>query len=265
MKSRRVSARSSSQSDRRWWRLPRVWSKSMHSGRVVLRWKVLLGYLAVLGAVTWGVGTTGLYLFIKQRSGFTDVRYAHIAGLPWTLGDYRHAKGEFWLKRGLDDAEEGRWREAFDRLRQGLPFAPENEEARLMLARIYLMAGRPDMARQVLEEGLTHRADQSEYLRTVIGFLFGQQADEAVADLAKTLLAEGEMDAATRRMVSVSRVYALFNRDRFAELPEELRRLELDRSVEGRFIEARMAWETGAREAATLMLRDLHGRAPQDP
>ncbi len=224
----------------------------------------MMAYLAVFAVVGWLAGSTALYYFIKNRSGYTDVRYAHIVGLPWTLNSYRHAKGEFWLKEGMADAAEGRWRQAFDRLRQGLPFMPENEEARLTLARIYLMAGRPDLARPVLVEGLPHHTDQTTYLRTVIGFLFGQQADAAVVEMADGLLAQGHLTGEARRMVAASRLYALFNRDQFDQIPDALAMEELGRSVEGRFIQARMAWETGAPEAALIMLRDLHERAPQD-
>jgi tetratricopeptide (TPR) repeat protein len=222
-------------------------------------------YLVVGFALSWLASATGVFLFVKYRAGFTEVRYAHIVGLPFTLQDYRHAKGKFWLNRGMTDANEGRWRDAFDGLRQGLPLAPENEEARMMLARIYLIAGRADMAGVVLVEGLAHRSDQTEYLRTVIGFLFGQQADAQVIEVTQDLLEPGRLDGDARRMVAVSRVYALFNRDRFDEIPVALRDLELDRSIEGRFIEARIAWETGAREASVIMLKDLHQRAPQEP
>lgn len=263
---RRVSSKTSASSGTRAkWALPRPWVRNERSGRVRLRWRVLSLYLVVVLGLSWLAGTTGLYLFVKNRSGFTEVRYAHIVGLPFTLEAYRHAKGEFWLKQGIASAGEGRWRDAFDLLRQGLPFSPDNEEARMMLARIYLMAGRPDMAQPVLIEGLAYRSDKNEYLRIVIGFLFGQQADAQVIELTRNLLEEGRLDDQSRRMVAVSRIYALFNRDRFDEIPSALRELDLDRSIEGRFIQARIAWETGTRETAIIMLKDLHERAAQDP
>lgn len=133
-----------------------------------------------------------------------------------------------------------------------------------MLARIYLMAGRPDMARPVLLEGLQYNSDQTEYLRSVLGFLFGQQADEAVIEVANNLLGQGGVAGDTRRMLAVARVYAYFNRDQFAAARSALAAEKLTENPEGQFIEARIAWETGLRESALVQLRALHARVPQD-
>lgn len=244
--------------------LPRPWSKSGKGGRIRIRWRLLGLYLASGAVLLWAIFSTALYFFIKNRSGFTEVRYAHVAGLPFTLDAYREAKGEFWVREGLKNAQDGEWRRAFDQLRMGLPYAPENEEARLTLARIYLMAGRPDLAGPVLVEGLDQHSNQADYLRSVISFLFGQQADAAVVEVANKLLAESKLDPRARRIVAVARMYAYFNRDQFEEVAKSIQTESLDESVEASFIRARMAWETGIRETAIVMLRDLHNRAPKD-
>ena len=244
--------------------LPRPWSKSGKGGRIRIRWKILGLYLASCTLILWAILSASLYFFIKNRSGFTEVRYAHIAGLPFTLDAYRKAKGEFWVREGLQNAKDGEWRQAFGQLQMGLPYAPENEEARLMLARIYLMAGRPDQAGPILVQGLANHSNQADYLRSVIGFLFGQQADAAVVEVANKLLAEAKLDEGTRRMVAVARMYAHFNRDQFDKAVESMQAEGLAQSVEASFIRARVAWETGTRETALVMLRELHNRAPKD-
>lgn len=244
--------------------LPRPWSKSGKGGRIRIRWRLLGLYLASGAFLLWAIFSTSLYFFIKNRSGFTEVRYAHVAGLPFTLGAYRDAKGEFWVREGLKNAQDGEWRRAFDQLRMGLPYAPENEEARLTLARIYLMAGRPDLAGPVLVEGLDQHSNQADYLRSVISFLFGQQADAAVVEMADKLLAESKLDPQTRRMVAVARMYAHFNRDQFDKAEASMVSEKLEQSVEAAFIRARIAWETGTRQTALVMLRELHARAPKD-
>lgn len=135
----------------------------------------------------------------------------------------------------------------------------------MKLAQIYLMAGRPELARGVLLEGLPYHSDQRTYLRTVITVLFNQQADEAVVEAADSMLKNPELEAQTRRMLAVAKLYALFNRDRFDQIPEALKAEKLGESVEGKFIEARVAWETGTPETAIALLRALHTQAPKDP
>lgn len=212
----------------------------------------------------WAVVGNALYFYLKNQEDYPEVRYGHIMGLPWTLGAYREAKGAYWVEEGLAAARQGKWGDAFSLLRRGLPFAPENQEARLTVARIYLMLDRPDLAKPILLEGLNYNPNQQQYLRDVLGFLFGQQADGAVAELADALLARPDLDPTIGRMLGVARVYAYFNRDQFEAAQQAIKKSALTGAPEAEFIEARIAWETGLRESALVQLRALHRRAPQD-
>lgn len=242
---------------------PSPWARSEKGGRVFIRWRIFITYLAVTCLLLWAVATNCLYFFVRYRSGYPEVRYSHIVGLPWTLKDYRKEKAEFFVEQGLAAAREGRWRDAFDQLRIGLPDASENQEARFTLTRIYLMAGRPDMARTVLVEGLDHNANKVEYLRTVLGFLFGQQADQAIVELANHLMAQETLGTEPRRLLAIARSFAYFNRDHFEAAKTSLAADHLSNSTEGQFIEACIAWETGLRESALIQLRAVYDRAPE--
>lgn len=212
----------------------------------------------------WLIAVVSLFFFVKYRSGHTTVKFSHIVGLPFTLKAYRESKGKFWIELGIEAAKQNQWHTAFGLLRQGLPHDPSHEEARRYLAQIYLMAGRPELARGVLLEGLPFHSDQDTYLRTVITTLFSQQADEAVVEAADGLLNNDTLPAQTRRMLAVARLYALFNRDRFDQIPAAIETGGLTDAVEAKFIEARVAWETGTPETALALLRTLHTRVPQD-
>ncbi len=224
----------------------------------------ILLWLLVLVCVGWVAVSSGLYVFVKYKRGFTDVRYTHLLLLPWKLQDYRREKGEFWIKKGLADAGAQKWREALEFLSPGLKAVPENQEARLMVARIYLMAGRTDLTRTTLIEGLQYHGDQLAYLRDVAGFFFGLEADTTLIELMSELRLRLSPSTPASRMAVTALAYACFNRGRYQEAVEALKSAGLLDTLEGRFVTARIDWEKGRREEALVQLRELTLRAPDN-
>jgi tetratricopeptide (TPR) repeat protein len=246
---------------------PYQYERMVHQTRVRVFWPRVAMWAAGLFFGLWLGGASALYFFVKYQRDFTEVRFSHMALLPWKLEEYRRAKGEFHLAQGLEAAEEQRWRDAFFLLRSGLPYVPEHEEARMLVARVYLMAGRPDHAGQVLVAGLDHHPNHTEYLRKVLAFLFGQQADEAVLGLADGLEARvGEgVEPAFARMVATARAYAHFNRNRYTAAEAAFARAGLGGTPEARFVAARITWERGRRDEGLRQLRSLQAQVPDDP
>ncbi len=230
---------------------------------IIHKWR-LPPYLLLLSLLGWFAATGLLYGHIKYRTGFTEVRYTHLVLLPWKIDDYRRDKGEFWIKQGLAAAENQEWLQAFSLLRGGIVSVPEHQEARLLVARIYLMAGRVDHARDTLVDGLPYHADQLEYLRTVLGFLFSQQADAAVAAVALELRPRLDRASPAGRMAATALAYAHFNRGRYPEAEVTLRENTLLPTPEGGFVTARIAWEKGRRDEALARLRELASQVPDD-
>lgn len=238
--------------------------KTEHATSVRVFWGRLAVWLVMLVVAGWLALAGGIYAFVKYRRGFTDVRYVHILALPLGGEDYRRAKGEFLIRQGLAQAEEQEWRAAFSSLRAGLVNVPEHREARLLVARIYLMAGRPDAASDVLLAGLESHGEELDYLRTVLGFFFGLQADNTVIEFTSALGGRLEPGTPVFRMANTARAYALFNRGRHAEALAVLREHGLLDSPEGRFVAARIDWARGQREGALDRLRELAERVPED-
>jgi thioredoxin-like negative regulator of GroEL len=230
---------------------------------IIHKWR-LPPYLLLLALLGWLVATAGLHAHIKYRTGFTEVRYSHLVLLPWKIDDHRRARGEFWIRQGLAAAENQEWIEAFSLLRGGIMSVPEHQEARLLVARIYLMARRVDHARDTLLDGLPYHADQLEYLRTVLGFLFSQQADDAVAAVALELRPRLAPSSPAGRMAGTALAYAQFNRGRYAEAEATLREAGLLSTPEGRFVMARIAWDKDRRDEAVARLRELASQVPDD-
>ena len=243
---------------------PFNWERLPHSTAIRPFWGRIVLWLLVLVCVGWTVLATGLFVFVKYRRGFSEVQYHHMLLLPWKLDAYRRSKGEFLIKEGLAKVEVQEWRAAFDLLRAGLLAVPDHREARLLTARIYLMAGRPDMARTLLLEGLKYHGDQLDYLRVALGFFFGLQADEAVIDLTRELRARLDPKAPAMRMATTALAYAYFNRERFNEAEAVLAEGRLLGTPEARFVAARIDWERGRRVEAVAQLRELAVQIPEE-
>ena len=235
------------------------------NGTVQFKWATLTTWLGVAAIGAWLSTTAALYWFIKHHTSYSGVRFVHVVGLPFTLESYRQAKGEFLLEQGVEAAKENRWRDAFDLLQAGLPAQPENEEARLLLARIYLMAQRPEQAKTVFLDGLTFRTkNQGEYIRTVLNFLFSQQADSTVIEVADNILARTDLPENIRHTLLSARMFAYYNRDKFSEAQKSIKGTPLENSAQAKFIEIRIDWERGLRESALLSLRALQTNHPAD-
>ena len=236
---------------------PFNWERLPHSTGIRLFWGRIVLWLLVLVCVGWTVVASGLFVFVKYRRGFSEVQYSHMILLPWKLDAYRRAKGEFLIKQGLAKAEAQEWRAAFDLLRPGLLAVPDHREARLLTARIYLMAGRPDMARTLLIEGIKYHGDQLGYLREALGFFFGLQADEAVIELTRELRSRLDPKTPVARLAVTALAYGYFNRERLAEAEAVFAEAHLLGTPEARFVAARIAWERGQRAEAVAQLREL--------
>ncbi len=243
---------------------PFNWERLPHDTGIRLFWGRIVGWLILLACVLWMTVASGLFVFIKYRRGFADVQFAHMVLLPWKLDDYRRSKGEFLIKEGLAKAEAQEWRTAFNLLRPGLLAVPEHREARLLVARIYLMAGRADVTRTTLIDGVKYHGDQLDYLREVLGYFFGLQADDTVIALIDELRPRLEAQAPAARMATTALAYAYFNRGRFVEAEAVLSEARLLGTPESRFVTARVAWAQGRQEDALVQLRDLTAAVPQD-
>jgi len=238
--------------------------KTQYATAIRLFWGRLTLWLVLLVCVAWATAASGLFVFIKYRRGFSEVQYSHMLLLPWKLDAYRHAKGEFLIKQGLAQAEKQDWREAFDLLRPGLLAVPNHLQARLMVARIYLMAGRSDITRTTLLDGLPIHGDQIDYLREVLGYFFGLQADSTVISVAQELQKHLDPQIPAWRMASTALAYAYFNRGHYAEALDMLAKSRLLGTPEGRFVTARIAWEKGNNTEALGQLRELTIQVPAD-
>jgi len=237
---------------------------SSEGRKLRIYWGPLVCWLIASIMALWLVLAAYICYFMKNERAFEEVRYSQVLQIPWRWQEFKREKAAYWVRQGLELYRLGQYRDAYDLLRAGVPEVPENTEARIALARIYLMAGRNDFTRDVLVEGLAHNADQYDYVRSVLGFLFSQQADEVVTVLLAKIIETTPPEAQLHQLARSAQAIALFNRDHYAEAEKTLQDGGLLANPQSRLLLARIAWEKGLRETALLQLRELHRAYPAD-
>ena len=243
---------------------PFNWERFPHSTAIRLFWGRIVVWLLILACLGWLATAGALFAFVKYRRGFTEVQFNHMLFLPWKLAEYRHSKGEFMIKEGMANAEKQEWRTAFDLLRPGLLAVPENRDARLVLSRLYLMAGRPDIARTLLIDGLAYHANRVEYLYVVVGYFTGLQADETIIELVHDMQRQDNLSKDSNRFGKMALAFAYYNRGQFSDAEGVLDSAGLRSSPKGRLLQARLAWSRGRTDIAVGQLIELSGQVPED-
>lgn len=227
-------------------------------------WGPLVCWLIAAIVALWLILAAYICYFMKNERAFDEVRYSQVLQIPWRWQEFKREKAAYWVRQGLELYRLGQYRDAYDLLRAGVPEVPQHTEARIALARIYLMAGRNDSTRDLLIAGLAHSADQYDYVRSVLGFLFSQQADEVVIILMAKLIETNVSDTKLHQLARSAQAIAYFNRDHYAEAEKTLKEGGLLDNPQSRLLLARIAWEKGLHETALLQLRELHRAYPAD-
>lgn len=128
--------------------------------------------ISVRGLLAWGAVAT-LLLYVGAATAVHAVwdRNPHSV-LTWTdaflypvrRGEVARKQGQAFLAEGKALARQNRWGEASKLLRLGLARVPDDNGARLQLARFYILANQRVLAVQVLQGGLGHGYPGRSYL-----------------------------------------------------------------------------------------------------
>jgi tetratricopeptide (TPR) repeat protein len=221
------------------------------NGEVVLR-PVLgrifaaLGGLALLG---WLTAALAVMVFVQQARGFQGGAYRDIV-FPWRWDHYRVAWGEEFVERGLELLRVGEFQEGLHMVRVGHVKSPSNLEARLALAEFYSIRGRPDLASNLLAEGLAYAPDDVDYLRTTLRSLISNHDDRAVMEIAADLLSGEPILTPAHQMTALAAATANFHRGDYDRAEDFLLRYGLSGNPEGRILLTRLDWERGNKQAA---------------
>jgi len=234
---------------------------------VRILWPLATLWLVMLGLLGWLGLASGAYLFVKYRRDFSEVQFKHMLFYPAERENYRQARGDYLISVSQKELEAKKFREAFYHLRVGANLAPHNRDGRMLLAQFYVVWQRPDLAHNLLVEGLEDHSKDREYLQTTFSFLLQRQADYELIQIADRLLAGAERNGVPDerlRLIATARATAQFFRGNYDLAEDTIRDYRIADSTDGRLLAIRVAWERGERESALAALQSMTEELPDN-
>jgi len=224
-------------------------------------WRRWLAWTLIGGAGLWILLTLGAWLFVKYRRDFPDVKYVDLLW-PGRWPQYRVNQGNHYIAQSETLLQEGEYAMAVQKLRIGVSKAPANARGRTLLARVYLGYRRPDLAREVLIDGLAYLPDNAAYLQSILSFLLDLQEDTKLLELTHRMLA-APANPASGSLLATFAATAAYYRGNYDEAEDMLERYRLGDTAEGALLRARIAWERGYPELALIRLQEHLASHPQ--
>lgn len=228
------------------------------------RWGRVLGSVVVFAAASYLLVAAAAFSFIRFQQEVPAVGFFDFVA-PSRWPRVRVARGDHHISTARKQLEKGQRLQALLLLRVGIMRSPGNRDGRLLLAQLLMEAGRPELARQTLFEGLAFHHEDPAYLRPFFSFLFQRQRDAAVVAIARKYLPP--VPAATERdqLYSLAAATAAYFRGNF-DLAEDFLRAQpgLAEAGDGRLLTAKIEWERGYHDLALLNLRELAAAQPDD-
>lgn len=228
------------------------------NGRRTLRARWVWGTLlaALLPAGVYLVLAASVFLFAKYGRGVVGVSFLDLAW-PSRWGHYRTATGNHLIGVAGQQLAVGDARAALVGLQAGVSKSPGNRTGRLLLHELLRKAGRLDLAKKVLLDGLPFLLSDPAYLQAVFGFLLQQQDDDAVRRIGAGLLSSGHLSAEAADVTTLACASACYFRGRYDQAEDFLLSRLLDRTHDGRLLLAQIDWDRGYRDLALLNVRAL--------
>lgn len=246
-----------------WWSFPVTIHQEADGTHVKVEWARLGLMLLVFAVSAWLLTVGGMFIWVKYFRGFDEARIVDIL-LPNRWPDYRTARGNFYIKQAKREISEQKWVEAIHHLRVGVAAAPSNTEGRLVLAQFFTLFGRIELAQRTLAEGLPYATENTEYLKSLFGFLLQYQEDDEVRRIATELLPATPLVNDRNQLVALAAATAHFYRGNYEAAEALIKDYELLRTKDGKLFQVRIEWERGHRDTALEQLKGYAKEFPED-
>lgn len=214
---------------------------------------LIVGWLAAAGAA-WG--------FVKYKRQVSEVSYLDVAFYPLRRTHYHETLAQHHFATAKAQLEKQAWSEALLSLRVALGHAPRDLEIRRLLAELYALFKRPELARQTLEGGLPYVGQDAAYLRQTFGYLRAQRQTERVITLGNALLPATPDNLLPHRVTAFQVALACLELKRYDEAENLVTRWQLDKANEGQILLADLAVARGFPELAINRYQALLERTP---
>ena len=259
-------------SNREYWGFATYARSKSGQWRLHFNWTRIFIVLAVLG--TLGYAAIGLFFFYFLKG---EASYGEALAYPVSrevrkevrkrLGDrfVVEAKEEF-----KKDKDFGKY---FQQIRAGLIYSPFNPEARIDFASLLFYQKRTREAFEFLKEGLPYSLNNRTYVQFFVRQSLDLAEDDVLASAADTFLpqfpmvgkvlaADAEALRDNRLILAVGAAQANLLRGRFERSQKVLETYDVKNTLSGRVLSAQIDWESGRKEKALSTLQDSLKFAP---
>lgn len=232
--------------------------------QLVILWRRVAALLVFLLILGWLGSAAALWGFVKYQRGIADVSFVDIAFYPIRRTHYRETLARHHFATAKVQIEKQAWTDALLSLRVALGNAPRNLEIRSLLAELYALFRRPELACQTLEGGLPYATNNVDYLRQTFGYLRAQRLADRVVSLGTPLLPATPDGALPHRVAALQIALAHFDLKHFDAAESLVVRWKLDQANEGQILLADIAVARGFPELAIDRFKEQLARNPNN-
>lgn len=248
---------------RKWLSLPVTVRRDAEGARFEIDWLLLATQTFGAAAVLWLLLATAGFVWIRTAKEFPQARFWDVA-LPFRWSELRTAWGNHFIALAREEMKAQKWNEAFQHLRYGVARAPANAEGRIVLAEIFRISNKPDLAEQLLIAGVDHSADNLEFLKVLFSVLLQSQSDEEVLGISQRLLAQTKATGVREQTIALAGASARFYRGDYDAAEDLIEAYDLRSTKDGKLLQAWIEWERGYREIALTRLTNCIRDFPKE-
>jgi Tfp pilus assembly protein PilF len=246
-----------------WWTFPISITREASGLRLHVAWARLIQMLFMAVVAAWLLAGVSLFGWVKYGRGFSEARIVDIL-LPQRWATYRVSRGNYYIKQAQQELKLQKWSDAIHHLRVGVAASPSNTEGRLILAQLFALFGRVELAQRTLVEGLPYDPNNTNYLKALFGFLLQYQEDDEIRRIAAQLLPSRPLINDRNQLIALASASSHFYRGNSDAAEALIKDYELLRTKDGRLLLARIAWERGQHNTALDQLRSYSAASPND-
>lgn len=231
--------------------------------RIRIRWGRIFIVMGILGIGLWMAKSWALYYFFKEVREFEDVSFVDMIVFPANRSAVRVQQGDYQVEQAQLALEREDYRRAYSLLREGIARSPENNDGRKLLARIYT-GWRPDLAAELLIEGIEAGKTDPDYVRLMSLLLVTQKLDSKVIEISDELLADEALTPEIRQIVAVTRLQSAIWTGRFDLVRELYEGTDLERTMDGVILGTQLYARTGQHDKAIGILLSALKSVPEE-
>lgn len=255
-----------------------VWQRGRNP-RLKFRWGRIGGLFAILLMAGYGAFCGALFWFYKERRQFDEITVAQVITWPFKRAEFRRQMGDYFIERSAEEFENQNFAQGFYFLRAGVARAPEDLEARKLLAEFFEFGfRRTGQAVQVLEDGIPYAKNDVDYLRVFISMLLRNQEDQRVIEFAENHLHSPEdfdfpneleenseewKQLRWQALLAYSAAQAYYFRGNYDRAEDLLRNYGLPGTHDAILLQALIQWQRGQQGLAAEMLEAGLERYPE--